>query len=377
MELNEALKKLELIGKKNNNCLDEKILNEYVSEFDYEKAINYLDGLGISIISNEYNNQNIINDYESISKSSDVLKIYFTEIGKYKILTYDEEISLFKIYKNGKIAKDKILKIEADDLNQVSEKEYKELYDLADKADLAYEKIVNSNLKLVASIAKHYSKRGLSLMDLIQEGNVGLTRAIDKFDFEKGNKFSTYATPWIKQGITRALTDKSRTIRLPSHLLETISKIKKCEDELEASLKRKPTYDELSAKLNIPKEKITNILNSYQSPISLEQSVGDEDDATIGDFVPDRNSLNPLEYCEKLDLKKELNKILTNNLTEREIQIIKLRYGFDDGLPKTLEEIGKIMGNISKERIRQIEIKVLRKLRNINQVKQLIESYRK
>lgn len=377
MELNEALKKLEKIGKNNNNSINEKTFNEYINEYDYEKAINYLDELGIRIISDEINKDNILDDYETIDKTSDVLKIYFNEIGKYKILTNEEEIELFKIYEKGKAAKKKIKEIESDDLNQVSETEYKELYNLSDKADIAYEKIVNSNLKLVASIAKHYAKRGLNLMDLIQEGNVGLTKAIDKFDYEMGNKFSTYATPWIKQGITRALTDKSRTIRLPSHLLETISKIKKCEYELEKELKRKPTYDELSLKLDIPKEKLANIINSYQSPISLEQAVGDEDDATIGDFIPDKNSLSPFEYCEKLSLKKELNKILIDNLTEREIKIIKLRYGFEDGNPKTLEEIGKILGNISKERIRQIEFKTLRKLRNINRVRQLIESYRK
>ena len=214
-------------------------------------------------------------------------------------------------------------------------------------------------------------------MDLIQEGNMGLTKAILKFDNERGIKFSTYATPWIRQAMTRALTDKSRTIRIPSHLLETISKIKKTEQNLEHNLGRKPTYDEIAADLNMPVDKLSLIMNSYQTPISLEKTIGDDEDGTISDVVPDKSSLNPQEYCEHLAINQELNKLLDQELNEREAYIIKLRFGFEDGNPKTLEEIGKIMGNISKERIRQIEVKAIRKLKNIKEVRDLIESYRK
>ncbi len=380
MELSKALEELKKIGKKNSNVIDEKTIFNYVSEFDYDEALEFLDKEGIEILAleeDELNPINIEKDYESIIKTNDIVKIYFNEIGVYNILSTEEEIDLFKKYNEGKAAKEKIKEIEADDLNTISEEEYKKLYNLSDLGDAAYEKIIYSNLKLVASIAKRYSKRGMSLLDLIQEGNMGLQRAIDKFDYKKGNKFSTYATPWIKQGITRSLTDKSRTIRLPSYLLDTISKIKKVEDELEQELKRKPTYDEISKKTGIPKEKIASILDSYQIPISLEKPVGDEDDATIGDFVADKNNPNPFEYCKNIALKHDLYKLINNNLTEREAEILKLRFGLSDGNPKTLEEIGKLMGNVSKERIRQIEFKALRKLQNLKETKILKESYRK
>ncbi len=381
MGLKEALEELKKIGLKNNNTISEEEVNKYVSEFDYDTALDFLDKEGIEILVDEKAAEidpNLIEkDYETIIKTNDIVKIYFNEIGVYKILTTEEEVELFKTYREGVLAKEKIKEIEANDLNTVSQDEYVKLYNLVDKADRAHEKIIYSNLKLVASIAKHYMKRGLSLMDLIQEGNIGLSRAIDKFDYEKGNKFSTYATPWIKQGITRALTDKSRTIRIPSHLLETISKIKKVQDKLEHELGRTPTYEEISRETNISPEKLAMILNSSQTPVSLEKPVGDEDDATISDFVPDGNSLNPLEYCEKMDIRKEIHKILSDHLTEREAKILIMRYGFDDGKFKTLEEIGKKMGNISKERIRQIEFKALRKLKNSKEVRQLIEAYRK
>ena len=214
-------------------------------------------------------------------------------------------------------------------------------------------------------------------MDLIQEGNIGLTKAISKFDYKRGNKFSTCATPWIRQAITRSLNDKSRTIRIPSHMLETISKIKKAEDKLEHELKRKPTYDEIAKEAKIPADKLSIIMSYYQTPISLEKPIGDDEDGTISDVVPDKSSLNPLEYCERIAINQDLNKLLDEKLTEREATILKLRYGFEDGSPKTLEEIGKIMGNVSKERIRQIEVKAIRKLKNLKETMELIESYRK
>ncbi len=385
MELKEAIDALKKLGRNNNNIIKEEDLLDYVSEDDFDEAIANLEAQGFIIEADEEDDFTIETDYELLTKApevvnaktTDIVKIYFNEIGVYKILKADEELKLFKIFKAGQEAREKIKEIDSDDLNTVSEKEYINLYKLADRGQLAFEKIYNSNLKLVASIAKKYTNKGLSLMDIIQEGNMGLLKAIDKFDFEKGNKFSTCATIWIKQSIRRALTDKSRTIRIPSHLIETINKIKKVEETLEHELGRKPTNEEISKKVGISPEKIVLIMNSIQTPISLEKPVGDEDDATISDFIADRSSLTPLEYCEKMDIKKEIEKILNENLTPRESEILRLRYGFVDGQPKTLEEIGRRMGNVSKERIRQIEFKAIRKLKRLKEIKDLVESYRK
>ena len=380
MELKDALEQLKKIGIENNYILSLSEVLKYIGEYDYDIALEFLDKEGIKILADEENDElddeAIERNYENLIKSNDIVKIYFNEIGTYDILSYEEENELFKIYNEGKESKEKIKEIESNFLNTVSEQDYIKLYNKIDEGMNAYNKLIYSNLKLVASIAKKYSKRGLSLMDLIQEGNIGLARAIDKFDYKKGNKFSTYATPWIRQGILRALTDKSRTIRLPSHLLESISKIKKEEEILSKELGRKPTFEELEKKTGISKEKISMMLDSYQSPISLEKPIGDEDDSTVGDFVADGINNDPYEYCKRLDLSVEINKLLSNNLTEREAQILKLRYGLEDGIPKTLEEIGKKMGNVSKERIRQIECKALRKLKNLNETKLLKESYR-
>ena len=384
MEFKEGIEALKLIGKKNNNIIKEDEILEYITDDDFDDAISELEALGFSIKTDEENIEEIEADYELLfqtpevvnAKTTDIVKIYFNEIGVYKILTPEEELSLFKIYKAGKEAKEKIKKIESDDFNTVPRREYANLFKLVDKSNLAFDKIYNSNLKLVASIAKKYTNKGLSLMDLIQEGNMGLLKAIEKFDFDKGNKFSTCATIWIKQSIRRALTDKSRTIRIPSHLLETINKIKKTEESLEHQLGRKPTTEEVSKIVGISPEKIVLTMNSIQTPISLEKPVGDEDDATISDFIADKSSLTPLEYCEKMDIRKEIEKIFNQYLTPREAQVLKLRFGFETGNAMTLEEIGKRMGNISKERVRQIEFKSIRKLKKLKEIKELVESYR-
>ncbi len=384
MEFKEGIEALKLIGKKNNNIITEDDILEYIEEDDFDEAITELETLGFSIKTDEENIEEIEADYELLfqtpevvnAKTTDIVKIYFNEIGVYKILTPEEELSLFKIYKAGKEAKEKIKTIESDDFNTVPRREYANLFKLVDKSNLAFDKIYNSNLKLVASIAKKYTNKGLSLMDLIQEGNMGLLKAIEKFDFDKGNKFSTCATIWIKQSIRRALTDKSRTIRIPSHLLETINKIKKTEESLEHQLGRKPTTEEVSKIVGISPEKIVLTMNSIQTPISLEKPVGDEDDATISDFIADKSSLTPLEYCEKMDIRKEIEKIFNQYLTPREAQVLKLRFGFETGNAMTLEEIGKRMGNISKERVRQIEFKSIRKLKKLKEIKELVESYR-
>ncbi len=384
MEFKEGIEALKLIGKKNNNIIKEDEILEYITDDDFDDAISELEALGFSIKTDEENIEEIEADYELLfqtpevvnAKTTDIVKIYFNEIGVYKILTPEEELSLFKIYKAGKEAKETIKKIESDDFNTVPRREYANLFKLVDKSNLAFDKIYNSNLKLVASIAKKYTNKGLSLMDLIQEGNMGLLKAIEKFDFDKGNKFSTCATIWIKQSIRRALTDKSRTIRIPSHLLETINKIKKTEESLEHQLGRKPTTEEVSKIVGISPEKIVLTMNSIQTPISLEKPVGDEDDATISDFIADKSSLTPLEYCEKMDIRKEIEKIFNQYLTPREAQVLKLRFGFETGNAMTLEEIGKRMGNISKERVRQIEFKSIRKLKKLKEIKELVESYR-
>ncbi len=260
----------------------------------------------------------------------DSVKMYLREIGTIRLLTPDEEIDLAKRVAQGDhIAKDKI---------------------------------INANLRLVVSIAKKYTGQGLLFLDLIQEGNTGLIRAAEKFDYTKGFKFSTYATWWIKQGITRAIADQSRTIRVPVHMVETIYKVKKISRMLMQELGRRPTEEEVSERAEIPLDNITAIRKYAQVPLSLEMPVGDEDSSQLGDFIEDKNFEAPEGITTRTILREELLKSM-EILTEREQMILKLRFGFDDGRPRTLEEVGKVY-NVTRERIRQIEEKALRKLRH-------------
>lgn len=260
----------------------------------------------------------------------DSVKMYLREIGKIPLLTPEEEIKLAKRVERGDRVAKKLL--------------------------------INSNLRLVVSIAKKYTGQGLLFLDLIQEGNMGLIRAAEKFDYTKGFKFSTYATWWIKQGITRAIADQSRTIRVPVHMVETIYKIRKLSRMLMQELGRRPTEEEVAEKSGLPIESIIAIRKYSQVPLSLEMPVGDEDSSQLGDFVEDKNFEAPESSTMRNILREELLHSM-QVLTEREQMILKLRFGFDDGRPRTLEEVGKVYG-VTRERIRQIEEKALRKLRH-------------
>ncbi|MBQ3475338.1 MAG: RNA polymerase sigma factor RpoD [Bacilli bacterium] len=268
---------------------------------------------------------------------NDPVRMYLKEIGRISLLSLDEELALSKRIDEGDEEAKRIL--------------------------------AESNLRLVVSIAKRYVGRNLSFLDLIQEGNIGLMKAVDKFDSSKGYKFSTYATWWIRQAITRAIADQAKTIRVPVHMVETINKLKRVQRQLTLELNREPTEKELSDKLKIPEDKVREIIKISLDPLSLETPIGEEEDSHLGDFVKDESTLSPEEYAINEVLKDEIAEVLLT-LTEREEQVLKLRFGLVDGTCRTLEEVGTIFG-VTRERIRQIEAKALRKLRHPSRSKKL------
>ena len=271
----------------------------------------------------------------------DPVRMYLKEIGQVKLLTADEEQELGR---------------------KISEGDEK-----------AKAKLIEANLRLVVSIAKKYSGRGLHILDLIQEGNTGLIRAVDKFDYERGNKFSTYATWWIRQAITRALADQARTIRVPVHMVEVINKATRCNRKLVQELGREPTLEEIAAELNLPIEKIIEANRTAADTISLDMPVGDEEDTTIGSFVEDDNTPGPADATSNTLLSEALAEILST-LTEREADVLRMRFGMYDGRTHTLEEVGQIFG-VTRERIRQIENKAIRKLRHPSRAKKIKDFY--
>lgn len=262
----------------------------------------------------------------------DPVKIYLKEIGRVPLLSPEEEIELAQKMKDG-------------------DKEAKK-------------RLAEANLRLVVSIAKRYGGRGMSFLDLIQEGNLGLIKAVEKFDYTKGFKFSTYATWWIRQSITRAIADQARTIRIPVHMVETITKVKKTSSQLLHQNGRDPTADEIAQALDMPVERVREILRIAQDPVSLETPIGEEEDSHLGDFIPDENAPEPTEAASLVLLKEQINQVLST-LTDREEKVLRLRFGLEDGRSRTLEEVGQ-MFNVTRERIRQIEAKALRKLRHPN-----------
>ena len=270
-------------------------------------------------------------------KINDPVRMYLKEIGRVSLLTGDEEVALAE-------------RIEQGD-------------------DTAKQELAEANLRLVVSIAKRYVGRGMQFLDLIQEGNMGLMKAVEKFDYRKGFKFSTYATWWIRQAITRAIADQARTIRIPVHMVETINKLIRIQRNLLQDLGREPTPEEIGAEMDIVTDKVRDILKIAQEPVSLETPIGEEDDSHLGDFIEDNEAISPADSAAYQMLKEQLESVL-DTLTDREENVLRLRFGLEDGRTRTLEEVGKVFG-VTRERIRQIEAKALRKLRHPSRSKQL------
>lgn len=313
-----------------------------------------------------------VDSYVNTTNIDDLVRLYFKEMVEIPLLTLDEEINYATMYSNGKYAKEQLDLHESGEF-ELNESDVEELKELIRKADFAKEQLVTANLRLVVSYAKKHNNRGLPLLDLIQEGNIGLMKAVDKFDHEKGFKFSTYATWWIRQAVTRAIADQARTIRIPVHMGETINKMIKIQRQLAQELGREATVEEVAEKMGFTPEKVLNIQKISREPISLELHVGEEEDSTLGDFISDPNALTPHEFMLQDTARETLNEVL-KNLTDREEKVLRLRYGLDDGKTYTLEEVGKIF-NVTRERIRQIEAKALRKLRSPQRQNKLKEFY--
>jgi RNA polymerase primary sigma factor len=358
----ENLQKLVTLGKSKKSALDSNDINEVfaganLSVEDLDNVYRYLEGQGIDVLRVMDDDFSLLEDtlvldpdgedfLDDVKEEEDIdldaigllegigtedpVRMYLKEIGTVPLLTADEELEL---------AKKK-----------------------ADGDQDAKERLIEANLRLVVSIAKRYTGRGMSFLDLVQEGNLGLIKGVEKFDYTKGYKLSTYATWWIRQSVTRALADQARTIRVPVHMVETINKMSKMQRKLTLELGYEPSVAELSAALEMPEEKVMEIMQIAREPASLETPIGEEDDSNLGDFVADNNAVTPEGNVESVMLREHIDALL-EDLKDRERQVIVLRFGLEDGHPRTLEEVGKEF-NVTRERIRQIEAKALRKLRN-------------
>ncbi|MBR5805286.1 MAG: RNA polymerase sigma factor RpoD [Oscillospiraceae bacterium] len=346
-----TLAELMELGKKNGK-LTSKDIGQFLEtmDFDVEQVDKFYESLetaGIDVIDLGEEEEEVLTEsnIEKFEKSlasegvsiDDPVKVYLKEIGSFPLLSLDEEIELAE----------KILKGDS----------------------RAKKRLAEANLRLVVSIAKRYVGRGMLFLDLIQEGNLGLIKAVEKFDHTKGFKFSTYATWWIRQAITRAIADQARTIRIPVHMVETINKVKKVQSQLLHKNGQEPSVEDLAAELDMPQDKVREILKVAQEPISLESPIGEEEDSHLGDFIPDYDAPVPEEAATHTLLKEQLNEVLAT-LTPREAKVLSLRFGIEDGRPRTLEEVGKEF-NVTRERIRQIEAKALRKLRHPSRNKKL------
>ena len=294
----------------------------------------------------------------------DPVRMYLKEIGKVALLTPEEEINLAQKMNAGALAQEQL-----DEAEDFPPEDLAQLKKLVKEGDRAKQKLAEANLRLVVSIAKRYVGRGMLFLDLIQEGNLGLIKAVEKFDYTKGYKFSTYATWWIRQAITRAIADQARTIRIPVHMVETINKVIRVSRQLLQELGHDPSPEEISEEMNMPVDKVREILKIAQEPVSLETPIGEEEDSHLGDFVPDDSASEPSEAASFTLLKEQLVDVL-GTLTPREEKVLKLRFGIEDGRTRTLEEVGKEF-NVTRERIRQIEAKALRKLRHPSRSKKL------
>ena len=384
----ERLKSLLKLAKKKKNILDPDEVNKHfdgvtMGEEEYDKLQEFLDANNIDVF-RPMEDEDMITDDElgimmdeasvveaeidmDIDKidlsgelgidTDDPVRMYLKEIGKVPLLSADEEIEYAKKMEIGEEAKKKL----AEKGENVSEKERKSLEKKINEGENSKKKLSEANLRLVISIAKRYVGRGLLFLDLIQEGNLGLIKAVEKFDYSKGYKFSTYATWWIRQAITRAIADQARTIRIPVHMVETINKLIRVSRQLLQEYGREPTPEEIADYMKMDVARVREILKISQEPVSLETPIGEEEDSHLGDFIPDENVPIPVEAATQTLLKEQLNEVL-GTLTDREERVLRLRFGMDDGKARTLEEVGKEF-NVTRERIRQIEAKALRKLR--------------
>ena len=289
--------------------------------------------------------------------TNDPVRMYLKEIGKVPLLTAEEEVDLAKRIEAGLFASEKLATT-----RKIADKTRRDLEAIERDGQIAKKKLVEANLRLVVSIAKRYVGRGMLFLDLIQEGNLGLIRAVEKFDYTKGYKFSTYATWWIRQAITRAIADQARTIRIPVHMVETINKLIRIQRQLLQDLGREPSPEEIAKEMDLTPEKVREILKVSQEPVSLETPIGEEEDSHLGDFIEDSDAVVPVDAASFILLQEQLDSVL-HTLSDREKKVIQLRFGLTDGHPRTLEEVGREFG-VTRERIRQIESKTLSKLRH-------------
>lgn len=384
------------LGKKKKNMLEYQEIADFFKDLNldpekFEMVIDYLEQNGIDVlkISNDDDvDDDIILDEEdevevekidlSVPEGvsvEDPVRMYLKEIGKVPLLSADEEIELAQNMEDGAVATEKInvLKGRIDGASEEEKAEIKEeiktLQRDVDKGADAKKRLAEANLRLVVSIAKRYVGRGMLFLDLIQEGNLGLIKAVEKFDYKKGYKFSTYATWWIRQAITRAIADQARTIRIPVHMVETINKLIRVSRQLLQELGREPSPEEIAKEMSMPVDRVREILKISQEPVSLETPIGEEEDSHLGDFIKDDNVPVPADAAAFTLLKEQLEEVL-GTLTEREQKVLTLRFGLEDGRARTLEEVGKEF-NVTRERIRQIEAKALRKLRHPSRSRKL------
>ena len=393
----EKLKELLVMAKKKKNILEYQEISDFFADMQleaeqFDKILDFLEANNIDVlrITDDDSDDEILLDVddedeievEKIDLSvpdgvsiEDPVRMYLKEIGKVPLLSAEEEIELAKNMEAGAVAKEKIAILKSREENATEEElaeikeEIKNLQKDLDAGDEAKKRLAEANLRLVVSIAKRYVGRGMLFLDLIQEGNLGLIKAVEKFDYRKGYKFSTYATWWIRQAITRAIADQARTIRIPVHMVETINKLIRVSRQLLQELGREPSPEEIAAEMNMPVERVREILKISQEPVSLETPIGEEEDSHLGDFIQDDNVPVPADAAAFTLLKEQLEEVL-GTLTEREQKVLTLRFGLEDGRARTLEEVGKEF-NVTRERIRQIEAKALRKLRHPSRSRKL------
>ena len=383
LQKSEKLRDLFAKGKQKGK-LDSDEITEVLDELDLdddgrERVYNSLDALGVDYISGviepddldeppleaiaEIEEEELVDPNDLVDSFSidDPVRMYLKEIGKVPLLSADEEIAL-ATRMNAKNDAEARIKAAEESGETIPEEEMASLKKTIKDGEKAKQKLAEANLRLVVSIAKRYTGRGMSFLDLVQEGNLGLIKGVEKFDYTKGYKLSTYATWWIRQSVTRALADQARTIRVPVHMVETINKMSKMQRKLTLELGYEPSVAELAEALDMTEDKVMEIMQIAREPASLETPIGEEDDSNLGDFVADSNVVTPEGNVESVMLREHIDALL-GDLKERERQVIVLRFGLEDGHPRTLEEVGKEF-NVTRERIRQIEAKALRKLRN-------------